>query len=119
MIEDGPQGLNGSRWNRPGEGDVLEDGDISLYGINWEDMEDKVLMVHHHHYHSVPLDNPFVTGPPSLSEVECTSPNSPLSAEGICQLDHYLSQMVDVNSRSMLVRRIIWAQALRICGQIL
>ena len=98
MIEDGPQGLNGSRRNRPGEGDVLEEGDVSLYGIDWEDMEDKVLMVHHHHYNSVPFNIPFVTGPPSLSEVECTSPNSPLLAECIRQLNHYLPQMVDVNS---------------------
>ena len=58
---------------------------------NYHVHDNEVLMVHHHHYNSVPLNNPFVTGPPSLSEVECTSPNSPLLAEGIHQLDHYLS----------------------------
>jgi hypothetical protein len=118
MVEDGPRGLNGPRQNIQGGQDELEGEETSLYGVDWEDMENDELMVHHRRYNPAPLYNPFGTAPPSLSEVECTPPNCPLSVEGIHQLNHYLPQVVDVNSRSVLVRRIVWAQALNICRQI-
>ena len=42
MLEDGPCGPNGSRQNREGDQDGLEEGgDVSLYGVDWEDMEDE------------------------------------------------------------------------------
>ncbi|KAF9784297.1 hypothetical protein BJ322DRAFT_1098275 [Thelephora terrestris] len=115
MIEDGPRGLNGPR---QGDQDGLEGGDLYLYGVDWEVMEDDELMTNHRYYNPTPPDNPFSTAPSSLSEVECTPPNCPLSAEGVSQLDRYLSQVADVDSRSMLVRRTIWIQALRACSQI-
>jgi hypothetical protein len=115
MIEDGPRGLNGPR---QGDQDGLEGGDLYLYGVDWEVMEDDELMTNHRYYNPTPPDNPFSTAPSSLSEVECTPPNCPLSAEGVSQLNRYLSQVVDVDSRSMLVRRTIWIQALRACSQI-
>ena len=118
MVEDGPQGLNGPHQNRQGGQDSLEGGELSLYGVDWEDMENGRLMAHHRHYNPAPLDNPFGTAPPSLSEVECTSLNCPLSAEGVRQLDYYLSQVMDINSRCVLVWRAVWAQALNICRQI-
>lgn len=117
MVEDGPRGLNGPRRDIQGAQDGLEGEDASLHGVDWEDMENDQLMAHHRRYNPTPLDNPFGTVPPSLSEVECTSPNCPLSAEGVRQLDYYLSQVVDINSRSVLVRRVVWAQALNICCQ--
>lgn len=119
MLEDGPRGLNGSRQNREGDQDGLEEGgDVSLYGVDWEDMEDELLMTHHHQHNPILLSNPFSSAPSILSEVECTPPDCPLSAEGIHQLSYYLSQAVDVNSRSMLTRRLIWIEALVICNQI-
>lgn len=118
MVEDGPRGLNGPRQNRQGGQDGLDGEEAFLYGIDWEDMENDRLMAHHRRHNPTPLNNPFGTAPPSLSEVECTSPNCPLSAEGVRQLNHRLFQVVDVNSRSVLVRRIVWAQALNICRQI-
>jgi hypothetical protein len=116
MFEDGPRGLNGPRQNR--EDEVGGGEDISLYGVDWEDMEDEALMMHHHQHNPTPLDNPFSTAPTTLSEVECTPPDSPLSVEGIHQLDYYLPQVVDIHSRSMLIRRTIWVEALRFCNQI-
>ena len=118
MVEDGPRGLNSPHQNRQGGQDSLEGGELSLYGVDWEDMENGRLMAHHRCYNPTPLDNPFGTAPPSLSEVECTSPNCPLSAEGVRQLDYYLSQVMDINSQCMLVWRAVWAQALDICRQI-
>ena len=119
MLEDGPRGLNGSRQNREGDQNGLEEGgDVSLYGVDWEDMEDELLMTHHYQHNPILLSNPFSSAPSILSEVECTPPDCPLSAEGIHQLSYYLSQAVDVNSRSMLIRRLIWIEALVICNQI-
>ena len=68
MIEDGPRGLNGPR---QGDQDGLEGGDLYLYGVDWEVMEDDELMTNHRYYNPTPPDNPFSTTPSSLSEVEC------------------------------------------------
>ena len=118
MLEDGPRGLNGPHQN--GEADVQEEieEDLSLYGVDWEVMEDEALMTHYHQHNPIQLDNPFSTTPSILSEVECKPPDCPLSAEGVHQLHHYLLQVADVYSRSMLIRRTIWVEALRICSQI-
>lgn len=120
MLEDGPRGINGPRsQNREGDLDEFNEGeDISTFGIDWEEMNNGALMEHHHRHNPIQLDNPFTTAPSTLSEVVCTPPDCPLLAEGVYQLDHHLSQVVDVNSHSMLVRRTIWVEALRICSQI-
>ena len=123
MLEDGPRGLNGPRSQSGGEGDPdpdgLEDGeDLSAFGIDWEDMDDEVLMEHHHHHNPIMPDNPFSTAPSTLSEVVCTPPNCPLPDESVHQLDHCLSQVLSVHSRSMLVRRTVWVEALHVCSQI-
>ena len=58
MLEDGPCGLNGSRQNREGDQDGLEEGgDVSLYGVDWEDMEDELLMTHHYQHNPILLSN--------------------------------------------------------------
>lgn len=120
MLEDGPRGMNGPRsQNGEGDQDRLEDGeDASTFGIDWEDMDNEELMEHYYHHNPIQLNNPFTAAPSTLSEVTCTPPNCPLPAESVRQLDHHLSQVVDVNSRSMLVRRTKWAEALHICSQI-
>ena len=86
MLEDGPRVLNGPRLNREEDQDRLEGEDVSLYGIDWEDMEDEALVMHHHQHNPIPLNNPFDTAPPTLSEVECIPPECPLSAEHMYQL---------------------------------
>ena len=73
MLEDDPGGLNGSCQSREGDSDGLEEGgDISLYGVDWEDMEDELLMMHHHQHNPILLSNLFSSAPSILSEVECT-----------------------------------------------
>jgi hypothetical protein len=120
MLEDGPRGLNGPlSQNRGEDPDRLEgEEDISAFGIDWEDMDDEALMEHHYHHNPIQPDNPFSAAPSTLSEVACTPPDCPLSAESIHQLNYHLSQVADVNSRSMLVRRTIWVEGLHVCGQI-
>lgn len=116
MYEDGPRGLNGPRQHR--EVDRLEEEDIESYGVDWEDMDDEELMAHHHQHNPLRLDNPLNIGPPVLSEVECTPPDCPLSAESTLQLYWRLSRAVDVNSRSMLIRRMMWIEALHIFNEV-
>jgi hypothetical protein len=118
IFEDGPRGINGPRQNWEEELDPLEQDDISLHGVDWEAMDDEALMTHHYQSNSIHTDNPFGTTPLTLSAVECIPPNCPLSAETIHHLRCYLSQVVDVTSRSMLVRRTVWTEALRFCSQI-
>jgi len=118
VLEDGPRGFNGPMAQRREDG--LEDGeeDISTFGIDWDAMDDEVLMEHHYLHNPIQPNNPFDTAPSTLSEVVCTPPDCPLSAEGVHQLDLYLPHVVDVSSRSMLVRRTVWVEALRICSQV-
>jgi hypothetical protein len=122
MFEDGPRGLSGPRQDGGDqeESGELEGGeDVSLYGVDWEVMDDEALMEHHYQHNPVQGGNPFSTTPATLSEVKCTPPDCPLPAESVIQLDHHLVQFVDINSRSMLVRRTIWLQAIHACSQIL
>jgi hypothetical protein len=118
MVEDGPRSIYGPRLNAEGDQDELEGEDVSLYGIDWEVMEDEALVMHHHQHNPILLNSPFSTAPAALSEVECTPPDCSLSAEGIRQLDHYLSQVLDINSRSMLTRRALWIEALHTCNHL-
>ena len=122
MFEDGPRGLNGPRQNGgdQDEPDELEgEEDTSLYGVDWEVMDDEVLMEHHYQYNPTQGENPFITTPATLSEVKCTPPDCPLSAESVVQLNHHLVQFIDISSRSMLIRRTIWLQAIHTCSQML
>jgi len=115
MYKDGPRGFSGPRQHR--EVDGLEGGDIALYGIDWEDVDDEELMMHHHEHNPLQLNNPFNIGPSVLSEVECTPPDCPLSAESSLQLYWHLFRVVDLSSRSMLVRRTMWIEALHFCTE--
>lgn len=118
MLEDGPRGLSGPS-SEGADLDGLEDGeDVTTFGIDWEDMDNEALMEHHHQHNSFQADNSFSTPPSTLSEVICTPPNCPLSDEGIHQLDYYLTHALNSNSHSMLIRRNVWVEALRICTQI-
>ena len=51
MLKDGPRSIRGPHQNRE---DGLDGEDITLYGIDWEVMEDEELMMHHHqHNHPI------------------------------------------------------------------
>ena len=122
MFEDGPRGLNGPHQNgrdQDEQGELEGEEDLSLYGVDREVMDNKALMEHHYQYNPTLGANPFSAAPNSLSEVKCTPPDCPLSAESVIQLDHHLGQLIDIGSRSMLIHRTIWLQAIHTCSQIL
>ncbi|KAH7904431.1 hypothetical protein BJ138DRAFT_1019159 [Hygrophoropsis aurantiaca] len=111
MVQDGPRGIE--RLLAPVEEDVE---DIATYGIDWGVVDDPVLMAHllQHNPHEN-VNNPFAAGPNTLSNVPCEPPNSPLTDAQINQLDRELAVRVDLSSRNMQVRRLVWTNALAIC----
>ncbi|KAJ7106393.1 hypothetical protein C8R44DRAFT_834397 [Mycena epipterygia] len=113
MIHDGPRGLE--RFVDPPEEDV---GDPSTFGIDWDDAADPALMRHHLMQNPQEWDdhNPFAPGIQEMSDVPCEPPNSPFSAEQVAYLDRELAAVVDLTSRSMPVRRLVWKEAFRICN---
>jgi hypothetical protein len=117
MIEDGPRGLSGPS-SQHEEADPEDGEDISTFGIDWDDIDNEALMEHHQDHNPLETNNPFSTSPATLSEVVCTPPDCPLSEEGTRQLNYHLSHIVNGDSRSMLVRRNIWVEALRLCSQL-
>ena len=118
MIQDGPHGI------LPLPESLEEDvEDPSMYGIDWEVADDPTLM--NHLLTENPQDwveeNPFIasTGPPTFSHVPCESPNCPLSPEQVNMLDTMLAMRVNIHSRSMEIRRLVWLEAANICQHFL
>lgn len=112
MVQDGVRGL-------PAE-DEEDIGDPALYGIDWEDAQDPRLLRHHMENNpgeASVAGNSFQTGPAQLSEVPCEPPNCPFSPEQVAELDGLLADRVDVASRNMHVRRLVWLEALAICTE--
>ncbi|KAK6991956.1 hypothetical protein R3P38DRAFT_3437757 [Favolaschia claudopus] len=114
MVQDGPRGL----------GDAVEPvdepvEDIASYGVDWEVADDRRLM--HHLLEENPQDwedeNPFHAAPSQLSDVPCEPPNCPFTAEQVVLLDRLLAERVDVTSRNMVMRRMVWCEAFNICTQ--
>lgn len=118
MIQDGPRGIV------PLPESLEEDiEDPSMYGIDWEDADDPTLM--NHLLTENPQDwveeNPFIasTGPPTFSHVPCESPNCPLSPDQVNTFDTTLATRVNIHSRSMEIRRLVWLEAANICRYLL
>ncbi|KAJ7479011.1 hypothetical protein FB451DRAFT_1032227 [Mycena latifolia] len=114
MVRDGPRGLE--HMSQPAD-ETVEDP--QTYGIDWEVADDARFM--NHHLRENPQEweeqNPFASGPVTQSHVPCEPPNSPFSPEQIALLDQHLAAAVDVRSRNMGVRRLVWKEALRLCTQ--
>ncbi|KAJ7721420.1 hypothetical protein B0H14DRAFT_3098478 [Mycena olivaceomarginata] len=99
MLQDGPRSL---------ERVVIPSGeqvaDPSTYGIDWDVVDNPTLM--HHHLMQNPQEwddqNPFAPSIQDLSEIDI--------------LDRELTTVVDVSSRSMNVRKLVWQEAFRICN---
>lgn len=74
----------------------------------------------HHPLQENPQDweneNPFHAHPTQLSEVPCEPPNFPFTPEQVALLDETLRERVDLTSRSMLIRRLVWQEAFNICS---
>ena len=118
MVQDGPHGIQ-QLLNEPVDEEV---DNPTTYGIDWEVADDFTLMNHllQENPQEWEDDNPFSIVPTShsLSNVECEPPGSPFSPEQITHMDHLLLQSsIDLYSRSMNIRRLVWKEALEICRQ--
>ncbi|KAJ6459367.1 hypothetical protein C8R47DRAFT_987469 [Mycena vitilis] len=115
MLQDGPRGLEHRR--EPADEPVA---DPHTYGIDWDVANDPALMAHL--LEQNPQDwesrNPFAPGVEALSHVPCDAPDCPLSPEEVQHLDHRLAAEVDLHSRSMHVRRLVWITAMQICSEL-
>ncbi|KAJ6534093.1 hypothetical protein B0H19DRAFT_964714 [Mycena capillaripes] len=113
MVQDGPRGIE-RLVNPPDE--LLEDP--STYGIDWDVADDPTLM--RHHLMENPQEwadhNPFAPGVQDLSDVPCEAPDCPFTPEQVAHLDRVLAQAVDMTSRSMQVRKLVWREAFVICN---
>jgi hypothetical protein len=116
QVQDGPRGIQHLVPTPPDE--IVDDP--ALYGIDWEVIDNPLLMNHLLEYNPQEWDdkNPFTAGPPNMSEVRCEPPNCPFTDNQVDYLDESLSLRVDVHSQSMQVRRLVWIEALSICTQI-
>jgi hypothetical protein len=119
MVQDGPRGIQ-QLLSEPEDEEVE---DTATYGIDWEVADDPVLMSHLLEENPQEWDdlNPFAAGPNpgTLSHVECDPPGSPFPLDHIVHFDNLLLQTgVDLQSRSMGVRRLVWKEALHICRHI-
>ncbi|KAJ7206953.1 hypothetical protein C8J57DRAFT_1441190 [Mycena rebaudengoi] len=93
--------------------------DITTHGIDWAVADDPLLM--NHLLAQNPQDweerNPFAPGLDTLSHVPCDAPDSPFDANQIAWLDARLAERVDLTSRNMNIRRLVWKEAMEICMQ--
>ncbi|KAJ7511091.1 hypothetical protein B0H11DRAFT_1700397 [Mycena galericulata] len=119
MLREGPRGI--SAFLSPEEDGI---DDINEYGIDWEVNEEPELMAHllENNPDELPLpnDDPFASSstPANLSEVLCEPPNCPFTPAQLQLLDSRLSVEIDLFSRNMNVRRLVWQKALEISRSI-
>lgn len=119
MVQDGPRGIQ--QVQRTPADEPLDDP--SAYGIDWEVADDPTLMNHLLTQNPAEWehDNPFTVGPAagSLSHVECEPPGSPFTSEQITHLDQRITLSgVNLASRSMATRRLLWEEALEISQEL-
>lgn len=117
MLQDGPRGLEHATSHTAD--DHLNEEEMALYGIDWEAQQDPILMnqVLENEPQDWEDDNPFqtVSSPDHMAEVICDPPGCPLIADQVLSLDLQLSTRIDLTSRDMEVRKLIWVEALDIC----
>ena len=93
--------------------------DIQAYGVDWDVINDPVLMEHHrtHNPASEPSAHLFAPaeGPNHLSQVTCDPPLCPLHVDQVAMLNAHLTYHFDLTTRDMLVRKSIWEAALDYC----
>ncbi|TFK79763.1 hypothetical protein K466DRAFT_505048 [Polyporus arcularius HHB13444] len=113
VAEHGARGL--SHLVRPPPEEPIED--IVNYGVDWEVLQDPILMRHHReHNRDVGGAPPANTTVPShLSEVTCDPPRCPLHVDVVSMLNQHLSHHFDLASRDMVLRRQLWRSALAFC----
>ncbi|TFK45556.1 hypothetical protein OE88DRAFT_1639824 [Heliocybe sulcata] len=124
LVRHGPHSLG---WASQAQDDEhLPSDEVAAYGVDWELMDDRHMM--EHLLVNNPQDwadhNPFTPPLPSqpdrLSYVECEPPDTSLPAEAAELLLAQLraSSRFNFPSRSMDVCKLIWTEALMICGRL-
>lgn len=117
MIRHGPRGIE--HLLAPAE-EHLEQDEVAGYGIDWEAVDDPVLMAHHaaNNPHSQEAGSAFgpATGPSQLSQVTCDPPRCPLTVDQVSMLNSHLVYHCDVTARSMPARKLVWITALEFCA---
>ncbi|KAJ7247565.1 hypothetical protein C8J57DRAFT_1080766 [Mycena rebaudengoi] len=112
MLQDGPRGI---QHVLDAASDNVED--VASYGVDWEVADEPDLM--RHLLDENPQDweneNPFYAGPTELSDVPCEPPNCPFTPAQVAWLDATLRERVDMTSRSMEIRRLVWREAFQLC----
>ncbi|KAJ6553003.1 hypothetical protein B0H19DRAFT_949550 [Mycena capillaripes] len=113
MVQDGPRGLQ--RIVEPID-EAVED--ITSYGVDWQVADEPRLMQHllEHNPQDWENENPFRAPPAQLSDVPCEPPTCPFTPEEVALLDETLRGRVDVTSRNMGIRRLVWQEAFHICS---
>jgi hypothetical protein len=111
MVQDGPRGLQ--QIFEPVD-EVVED--IASYGVDWQVANEPRLMQHllEQNPQDWENENPFRAPPAQLSDVPCEPPNCPFTPEQVALLDETLRGRVDVTSRNMGIRRLVWQEAFHI-----
>lgn len=118
LLEYGAQGIENVLQQQDADGI----GNLEEYGVDWEAMDDATLMAHFRENNEAAAldpagDHPFAprSAPPRLSEVTCDEPGCPFTPEQVRVLDARLRARVDLASRDMAVRRMVWSTALQLC----
>jgi hypothetical protein len=110
QLNDGIRGINDDQT----ADDLLDDPDS--FGIDWVVHEDERIMAHFRENNARQETALQLTGnvPRRLSIVHCNSPDSPLPPHLVAQMDDELTDLVDLQTRDMDLRRRIWIRALSI-----
>ncbi|KAH7907150.1 hypothetical protein BJ138DRAFT_1014979 [Hygrophoropsis aurantiaca] len=120
MLQEGPRGMGTVLAPEMETG--VDELDINDYGVDWDVHDDPQLMAHllEHNPDEWEENNPFASSstPSNLSEVLCEPPGCPFTDVQLAYLDSILQNRVDVFSRNMNVRRLVWQEALEIARDI-
>ena len=86
------------------------------YGVDWEAIEDPRFATH---CEETPGNENGDAHPEWINEVICEPPNCPLTDVHVERLIERLGAVVDIRSKDMDVRRVVWVEALGLFMQIM
>lgn len=90
--------------------------DYDLYGVDWEAIEDPRFATDGE---ETPGDENRDAHPEWINEVVCEPPDCPLTNVHVERLTEQLGAVVDMRSKDMDVRRVVWVKALGLFVQII
>jgi hypothetical protein len=119
ILKYGPRGLE---FIEEEEDEQIPSEELASYGVDFEAQANPRLMDHLLRNNEADWEegNPFLFDPVPQNRpyVECEPPGCSLSAAALALFNDRLRSRVDVHSRDMEVRKLIWQEALAICGQV-